>query len=301
MNTNVKKIDACKREMVIDIPKEVVEKKIDEIYKEIQKRAQIKGFRPGAAPLHLVQSQHGQIAREEVLKDLIPNSYKDALEKENLMPVNLPEVSDVAFKDGGLSFKASFEVVPQVQIKKYKGIEVKIKKTSVTDEDLKKSFEFLRKSQGLDDKTQIDDSLAKGLGYPNLKELEDTIKRQMELTKAQESRNDIENQIAEELLKNSELEIPQSSLTKQLDYLVEDARHRMTHQGVKKEEIESKEQAIREKLRPLAVNDVKLYFILDKIAELENINVDKPEHKTAKVMEFLLKEAKWSNESAEGG
>jgi len=296
MNTSLKKIDACKREMIIDIPKDVVEKKFDEIYKMIQKKAQIKGFRAGAAPMHLVQSEHGQLAKEEVLKDLIPNSYKEALEKENLMPVNLPEVSDVAFKDGGLSFKASFEVVPEVKIKKYKGVEVKRKKVSVTDEDLKKSFEFIRKSQGLDDKTPIDDSFAKGLGYPNLKELEETIKSQMELSKQQEARNDVENQVAEQLLKNSELEIPQSSLAKQLDYLVEDTKHRMAQQGVKKEEIESKEQTIREKLKPLALNDVKLYFILDKIAELENIKVDKPEHKTAKVMEFLLKEAKWQEE-----
>ncbi|MBM3248166.1 MAG: hypothetical protein FJZ10_01930 [Candidatus Omnitrophica bacterium] len=296
MNTSVKKIDACKREMIIDIPKDVVEKKFDEIYKMIQKKAQIKGFRPGTAPLHLVQSEHGQLAKEEVLKDLIPNSYKEALEKENLMPVNLPEVSDVSFKDGGLSFRASFEVVPEVKIKKYKGVEVKRKKVSVTDEDLKKSFEFIRKSQGLDDKTPIDDSFAKGLGYPNLKELEETIKSQMELSKQQEARNDVENQVAEQLLKNSELEIPQSSLAKQLDYLVEDTKHRMAQQGVKKEEIESKEQTMREKLKPLALNDVKLYFILDKIAELENIKVGKPEHKTAKVMEFLLKEAKWQEE-----
>lgn len=297
MNATVKKIDACKREMVIDIPKEVVQSKFDEVFKLIQKKAQIKGFRAGQAPMHLVQSEHSQLAREEVLKDLIPNSYKEALEKENLLPVNLPEVSDVSFKDGGLTFKASFEVVPEVKIKKYKGLEVKRKKTSVTEEDLKKSFEFLRKSQGLDDKTQIDDTFAKGLGYPNLKELEETIKKQMEFSKQQEARNDIENQIAEQLLKNSELEVPQSSLAKQLEYLLEDTKHRMAHQGVKKEEIDSKEQTIKEKLKPLAENDVKLYFILDKIAELENIKVDKPEQKTAKVMEFLLKEAKWE----EGG
>ncbi len=71
-------------------------------------------------------------------------------------------------------------------------------------------------------------------------------------------------------------------------------KQRMVYKGVQNRN--RLKTTIREKLKPLALNDVKLYFILDKIAELENIKVDKPEHKTAKVMEFLLKEAKWQEE-----
>ena len=246
MNTTLKKIDTCKREMIIDLPKEVVEKKFDEVYKEIKKNAQIKGFRPGAAPMNLVQEKHGNLAREEVVKDLIPSSYKDALEKENLMAVSLPEVTDVAFKDGGLSFKATFEVIPEVKIKKYKGLEVKRKKTSVTDEDIKKSLEFLRDQKGLDKNTPMDDSFAKGLGYVDLNELKETIRKQLDLNKAQQARIDMENQLIQQLLKNSELEVPKSSVDKQLDYMVQEAKQRLMQQGTKKEELESKEKELRE-------------------------------------------------------
>lgn len=297
MKSTLKKIDACKREMVIDVPKETVDKKFEEVFKEIQKKAHIKGYRPGMAPMHLVKSQHGNLAQEEVLKDLIPNSYREALEKEKMFPVNLPEVTDVSLKDGGLSFKATFEIVPEVKIKKYKGLNIKRKKSEVTDEDIKKSLDYLRDSKGLDKNAAIDDSFAKGFGYASLNELKDTIKKQLELTKAQQVRIDMENQVIEQLLKSSELDIPKSSVDKQLDYLVHEAGHRMALQGAKKEDVESKEKEIREQLKEVAANDVKAYFILNKIAELENITTEKPEQKTARVMEFLLKEAKWE----EGG
>jgi trigger factor len=293
MKTNLKKIDACKREITIEIPKDVVEKKFDEVYKEIQKVVQIKGFRPGMAPMHLVQAQHSKLAKEEVIKDLIPNSYKEALDKEKLLPVDLPEVSEVNFKDGGFSFKATFEVVPEVKIKKYKGLEVKRKKTEATDDDLNKSLGFLRESKGLDKDAPLDDSFAKGLGYVDMNELKQTIKKQLELAKEQDARIDMENQIVTQLLENSELEIPQSSVDKQLNYLLEEAKHRMAVGGMKKEEIEAKEKDLKEQLKQTAVNDVKAYFILDKIAELENIKAQKSEQKAAKVIEFLLKEAKW--------
>jgi len=293
MKTTLKKIDACKREMTVDLPKETVEKKFDEIYKQIQKNAHIKGYRPGMAPMQMVQAQHSKLAREEVIKDLIPNSYREAIEQEKLMPVDLPQVTDVSFKDGGFSFKAAFEVVPEVKIKKYKALEVKRKQASVTDEDVNKSLEFLHQSKGLDKKAPIDDSFAKGLGYVDLKELKETIKKQLDLTKSQQARVDMENQIVKQLLKNSELHVPQSASQKQLNYLIQEAKQRMTMQGVKKEEIESKEKELREQLKQTAVDDVKVYFILDKIAELENIKVEKPEQKASRVIEFLLKEAKW--------
>ncbi|MBM3252526.1 MAG: hypothetical protein FJZ11_07110 [Candidatus Omnitrophica bacterium] len=293
MKTTLKKIDNCKREMTIEIPKDVVEKKFDEVYKEIQKVAQIKGFRPGMAPMHLVQAQHSQLAKEEVIKDLIPNFYKTALDQEKLLPVDLPEVSDVNFKDGGFSFKATFEVVPEIKIKKYKGLEVKRKKTEASEDDLKKSLDFLRQSKGLDKDASLDDSFAKGLGYLDMNELKETIKKQLELAKAQDARIDMENQIVTQLLENSELEIPQSSVAKQLDYLLQEARHRMAAGGMKKEEIESKENNLKDQLKQTAINDVKAYFILDKIAELENIKAEKSEQRAARVIEFLLKEAKW--------
>ena len=296
MKIETKKIDACKREISIEIPKELVSQKFDEIYKEIGKKVQIKGFRPGKAPRDILESRHSDLAREEVLKDLIPSTYKQAIEKEKLDPVDLPEVSDVQFKENVISFKAKVEIRPEVKIKNYKSLRVKRKKTKVSDEDIDKSLDSLKKSQGLDDKASIDDAFAKGLGHSNLADLKENIRKQMEIIKDQQARQDMENQIIEQLFKNSSFDLPETPVRKQLDYMVKDAKMRLSYQGMKKEDAEAKDKELREQLKEEAKKAVRIYFILDKIAQLENLEVKEEDQLSKKVMEFLLKEAQWSNE-----
>lgn len=293
MKLAVKKLDSNKREISVEVPKEIVSQKFDEVYQAIAKNAKIKGFRPGKAPRNIVEQHHSQLAQEEVLKDLIPETYQQALEKESLKPVALPEIFDVKLEAGILSYKAKLEIRPDVQIKDYRGLKVKKKEAKVTDEDLKKSYEFLLQSQGKPKETAIDDSFARSLGYANLKEFEDSLKKQLEVNREQQSRIDLEHQIIEQLLSMAKFEVPQASVNNQLEHLVKDAKMRLSWQGIKKEDIEAKDAPLRKELKDAAEKDVRTYFILEKIAELENIKVENDEELLKKVMEFLLKEAKW--------
>ena len=59
------------------------------------------------------------------------------------------------------------------------------------------------------------------------------------------------------------------------------------------EDIEKKEAEMREELRKSAQRDIRIYFILEKIAELENITIEKGENLFHKIIGFLLKEAQW--------
>ncbi len=293
MKLSVKKLDATKRELEIEVPKEVVTEKFNEVYDAISKSAKIKGFRPGKAPRNIVEQHHSQLAHEEVLKDLIPSTYEEALQKENLLPVALPEIFDVKLQDGILFYKAKLEIRPNVEVADYKGLKIKKKETSVKDEDLKKTFEFILQSQGKPKDAALDDSFAKSLGYATLKELEDSLKKQIEINKEQQARADLEHQIIEQLLAKVSFGVPEASINKQLEHVVKDAKMRLSWQGIKKEEIEAKDEELRKGLKEAAEKDVKTYFILEKIAELENIKAEKDEQLLKSVMEFLLKEAKW--------
>lgn len=297
MKVEVKKIDATKRELKFEIPKERVTKKMDEVYHDLGKVATVKGFRPGKAPRHVLEEHHAKLAEEEMIKKLIPEVYQEAIEQEALQPIDLPEIDDVHFKDGTVSFTAKLDIRPDVKVKDYKGIKVTKKNSQVTDEELNKTFEFLKKGQGQDKEVTIDDNFARSLGYPNLEDFKTSLKRQMEIDKDRQNRLDVENQVIEHLIKNTTLVVPESAVHKQLERLVEDARHRLEHQGAKKEDIDKKEEEIRKNLKPVAERDIKVYFILDKIAELENIMVDKNENLFYKVLAFLLKEADWQEES----
>ena len=296
MKVETKKLDACKREIFVEVPQELVKQKFDEVYKEMGKNLQIKGFRQGKVPRDILESRHSDLAREEVLKNLIPSTYQEAIEKEKLEPVDMPEVSDVKLQESGVSFKAKVEVKPEVKIKNYKSLKVRRKKTEVTSEDVDKSLETLKKSQGLDEKTAIDDAFAKGLGQANLNDLKENMRKQLAIMKDQHAHQDVENQIIEQLLKNTSFDLPESTIKKQLDYMVKDAKMRLSYQGVKKEDVEAKEEELRVQLKEEAKKAVQVYFILDKIAQLEKLDIKQSDQLSKRVIEFLLKEAQWQEE-----
>ncbi|MDP2939263.1 MAG: trigger factor [Candidatus Omnitrophota bacterium] len=293
MKFTVKKVDATKRELDIEVPKETVSQKFDEVYEAIAKNAKIRGFRPGKAPRQIVEQHHKPLAQEEVLKDLIPATYEEVLKKENLKAIALPEIFDVKLEAGILSYKAKLEIKPEVEIRDYKGLKIKKMPSNVTDEDLKKSYELILQSRGGPKETPIDDSFARSLGYTNLKELEASFKKQLEINCDQQAKIDLENQIIEQLLAKAKFEVPEASVNSQLEHLVKDAKMRLSWQGLKKEDIEAKHEGLRKELKDIAHRDVKVYFVLEKIAELENIKVDHEDNLLKKVMEFLLKEARW--------
>ncbi len=293
MQVEVKKLDDVKRELKFKISKERVSKALDEVYTELGKFAKIKGFRPGKAPRHLVEAQHGKLAQEELIRKLVPEAYQEGLEKEKISPIDYPEIEDVKIDGGVMTFTAKLELRPEINIKNYKGIKVTRKSSEVTDEDINKTLDFIKKGQGEGKEVTIDDAFARGLGYPSLEEFKKTMKRQMEVDKDRQNRQDVENQIVDNLLSQVKITVPQSLINKQLERRVHDAKHRLEHQGLSKDEINKREDSIRTDLKEAVEKDLKVYLVLDKIAELEKIEVAQNENLPAKVMELLLKEAKW--------
>jgi len=299
MKVEVKKVDALKRELKFEVPKERVSQAMEEIYGEIGRAAKIKGFRPGKAPRHLLEAEHGALAREETIKKIIPEVYHEGIEKEKIDALDLPEIHDVEFKDGLIRFTAHVDIKPEIKIKDYKGIKVTRKSSKITEEEMNKTLEYFQKSQGTEKPTPIDDDFAKSLGYPNLEAFKELLTRQMELDKDRQNRMDVENQVVEFLIKETNFSVPQSLVKRQLEHRVHDAKHRLEHQGMPKDEIKKREDEMRKEFGSVAERDVKLYLILDTIAKHENITIEnEKESLAAKVMAMLLKEASWQEEKS---
>lgn len=293
MKVVVKKVDAVKREMQFEIPKERVSQKLSEIYQDIGRVARIKGFRPGKAPRHLIEAEHGALAREETLKKLIPEVYEQGISQENIDPIDLPEIHDVEFKDGTIRFTAHVDIKPEIKIKQYKGIKVTRKDSKVTDEELTKTLEYFKTSQGKDKETAIDDNFAKSLGYPSLETFKQSLTRQMEMDKDRQNRMDVENQIVDFLLKETPFAVPQNMVKKQLEHHLKETKHRLKRQGMPDAEIQKREDEMRKELQKVAEKDVRVYLILETIAQTEGMTAAEGESLPAKVMAFLLKEADW--------
>jgi len=205
----------------------------------------------------------------------------------------MPEIADVDMKDGVITFTAKLDIKPDVMIDQYKGIKVKRKSSEVTKEEIDKTLEYFKKGQGQEKETEINDAFAHGLGYPNLEEFKKSLSRQLESDKDRHNRADVENQIIENLLKKAKLTIPESLVHRQIHHRIDEEVKRLKAQGVSVEEIEKKKKEMHNDLRAPVEREVKVYLILDKIAEAEKIEVKEGENLPMKVIEFLLKEAKW--------
>jgi len=122
-----------------------VETELGRVTVDIQKRAKLPGFRPGKAPTSIIRRQFAGDIRQKVLENLIPSFLQKQFEAENLNVVGTPDIKDVHFHDGEpLRFKAEFEVVPEIELGEFRGVEVPYGEPVVTEEDIDKRIEELR-------------------------------------------------------------------------------------------------------------------------------------------------------------
>ena len=105
------------------------------------------------------------MAKDETIKKIIPQAYHDGVSQHQLNPIDLPEITEVNLKDGVLTFTATLDIRPEVEVSKYKGINVERKKSEVTEEEVQKTLDFFKKGR-TDQEVTIDDNFAKGMGFP---------------------------------------------------------------------------------------------------------------------------------------
>ena len=293
MKIEVKKVDDLRRELRFEIPKERVSKKLNDVYEDIGKVAKIKGYRPGKAPRHVLEMHHSKLAQQETIEKLIPEVYQEGIAKEKIVPMDMPEIHDVTFEGGVVRFTAKLDIRPEIKVKDYKGIKVVRKSSQVTDEEVEKTLEYFKKGQGDDKSVSLDDSFARGLGYPSLADFKKFITRQLEMDKDRQNHVDVENQIVEHLLKNTKFAVPHSLIHRQVHRRMEEVQKRLKSQGMSDEDIKKREDELHKDLEKSVEKDIRVYLIFEKITELEGMTFKEGESMPHKVMELLLKEAKW--------
>jgi trigger factor len=141
-------VEGCRHSLEISIPVEAVESETNRVTADIQKRAKLAGFRPGKAPASLIRQQFAGDIRQKVLEALIPEHLRKQLEADNLNVVGTPDIKDIHFHDSEpLRFTAEFEVLPPIELKDYKEVEVHYHDPEVTAEDVDKRLEELREQK----------------------------------------------------------------------------------------------------------------------------------------------------------
>lgn len=141
MKVSLEDLKETEKKLDVYVPSDVVELKISSIFNEFKRNANIKGFRKGKAPNHLVKSMYAKDIDSEIVSELISESFKDALKEVDLMPVNKPDITPGKIKKGEeFHYSAVFEIIPKFEVAKYEGLELKRSKVEVADEEVEKSL-----------------------------------------------------------------------------------------------------------------------------------------------------------------
>ncbi|OGS17640.1 MAG: trigger factor [Elusimicrobia bacterium RIFOXYA2_FULL_50_26] len=135
----------CAIVFAVEVPAEEVRLETENVFNEIQKTAQLPGFRVGKAPREMVRTNYKVMARERVIENLINRSVSIALSSKSITPVTYPRVDNVSFDfEKPFSYRLHAEKHPEFKVKDYKGIPVKKEIMPVTDEKVKEKLNGLR-------------------------------------------------------------------------------------------------------------------------------------------------------------
>ncbi len=138
----------CKRSLEIEIPLEEVERAKERVTNSLKERVRLPGFRPGKAPLSMIQSRFESEIRSEVLEMLLPQAFRERVEKDALKVVGAPDITDLKFEAGQpIRFKADFEVAPEIEIGEYRGLPVKYEEPTVSEDEVAKRLDSMREGK----------------------------------------------------------------------------------------------------------------------------------------------------------
>lgn len=116
MQVSVEKVNQVERRLTIVVPAEQVEAAYTQKINQFAQKANIKGFRPGKAPMTVIQERFGQDARQDALGEVIQNALYQALTEHKLNPMSTPQVEPKLMQaNQPLEFTASFEVLPEIE------------------------------------------------------------------------------------------------------------------------------------------------------------------------------------------
>lgn len=152
MKTEVVDLSPTRKEIKIEIDANVVRAAYERISEQYAKQANVPGFRRGHTPRSVVQTRFKNEIRGEVLREIVPQAVQDAIDEQQLVVLGEPDIhldnSEALEKLGTapVSLHVHVEILPEVELGEYKGLEAARRLRPVADEDIDRVIEGLRES-----------------------------------------------------------------------------------------------------------------------------------------------------------
>jgi len=149
MQVSIETTSGLERRLTVGVPAERVDVEVDVRLKKAAKDVRIPGFRPGKVPMKVMRQRFGPGVRQEVLGEVVSQSFQEAVVQEKLRPAGQPSIEPRNLEAGkDLEYVATFEVFPDVEMIEMKDFAVEKAVAEVKDEDIDNIIDVFRKQQG---------------------------------------------------------------------------------------------------------------------------------------------------------
>ncbi|MBN6074622.1 trigger factor [Aggregatibacter actinomycetemcomitans] len=155
MSLNIETTQGLERRVTITVPAETVDQAVREELKRVAKNARVDGFRKGKVPPQIIEKRFGASVRQDILGDLLQKHFFQAVIENKVNLAGRPSFTVEQFEDGKeLKFSATFEVYPEVELKGLENIKVEKPVVEISEADVDKMVDVLRKQQATWSETQ---------------------------------------------------------------------------------------------------------------------------------------------------
>ena len=279
----------CQHRLRIHAGAELIGPIREAVVHDILREAVLPGFRKGKAPRGLVEQRHADAIKEETVRRATRHVFERVQQEHGLKPVGSFEVSKLEFHEAtGLELEARVEVEPEFRLADYRGVPVTKGDAAVAPADVDKALAQLQESmaelvpaaEGQPKEKRVpalDQAFAKDVGFETLEQLRAHVEAKVREQRAAQVEQALEQAVCDELLKRHTFEVPPGLVERQRERLTQDFQVRLMLAGVPEEQVNERLAHYTEQLKTNAVRQVKLSFILDRIAEQEQVGITQEE------------------------
>ena len=169
MKLEVTELGPVKRALKIEVPEDVVNREFDRVYTDLKRQVRVPGFRPGKAPVAMLEKRYAKAAEQDVIQRLVPTYYQKAIQESGVAPVlvEIPPLERMkANRNASLTFTATVEIKPSIELRDYRPpnpISLKPDSRTITDQDVDKALDRFREQQSRLDAAAAGTRLEEGL------------------------------------------------------------------------------------------------------------------------------------------
>ena len=375
MKIQVEDLSPVRKKLVIEVEAEKVKEEWETVFRSVNKKVKMKGFRPGKVPRSMVQKYYGPQIEDEVIRNLVSRNYPEALKESQLIPIAMPLLDQPALNpEGPFTFQATIELKPEIIISEYKGLSLNRQEVAIKEEDVENRLSLIQRSHGLlsslkeerplqegdfavidynswlDDRPlpdgsatnfdlevgsgyfnadfekellgqkkgdtkefeiqfpethgnallagkrikyrvtlreikerilpELNDEFAKNLQeglFASLEDLKAKIREDLENMEKQRVEAKLNEELLDQLLAKTTFEVPEGLVDQEMEAMMARLEQDMTRRGMTWPQNDADRHRIRENMKPVAQKRVRRQLILEKIAALESLEVQKEE------------------------